>query len=113
MRRWRGLKDLVQDMVDQGSRSVERLQKETAKRPFELLEQVPSLEVPVKGIREIHDTAISSVHEMIRLVNRVTGSTLDVILDAVEQTQAKTGDPAAERTGAPGEPAGDPADKTP
>lgn len=85
MDRWRGLKALVQDTVEHGSRAVERLQKETAKRPFDLLEQIPPLQLPVKGIREIHDVAVSGVHGVIRLVNRVAGDTLDVVLDGIEQ----------------------------
>lgn len=87
--RWRGLKSLVVDAVEHGSRAVERIQKETAKVPFDILEQIPPLEVPVKGIREIHDTAVSGVHGIIRLVNRVTGETLDVVLDAVERHREK------------------------
>lgn len=89
MQRWRGLKSLIVDAVEHGSRAVERIQKETAKTPFDLLEQIPPLEMPVRGIREIHDTAVSGVHGMIRLVNRVTSETLDAVLDAVEHHQAK------------------------
>jgi hypothetical protein len=85
MQRWRGLKALVQDAVEHGSRAVERVQLDVAKLPFDMLEQIPPLQVPVKGIREIHDTAVAGVHGMIRLVNRVAGSTLDVVLDAVEE----------------------------
>jgi len=91
MERWRGLKALVQDAVDQGSRAVERLQKETAQRPFELLGRIPPLHVPVQGIREIHDMAISNAHAMIRLVNRVVGDTLDVVLDLVDQRNEPRG----------------------
>ncbi|UQA57794.1 hypothetical protein [Polyangium aurulentum] len=84
MERWRGLKALVQDAVDHGSRAVERLQKETARKPFELLARIPPLHTPVMGIREIHDMAVSQAHAMIRLVNRVVGDTLDVVMDMVE-----------------------------
>jgi hypothetical protein len=92
MQRWRGLKSLIVDAVDGGSRAVERLQKEAAKKPFALLEQIPPLAVPVKGIHEIYDTSVSAVHGMIRLVNRVTGETLDVVLDAVEKERPPADD---------------------
>jgi hypothetical protein len=85
MERWHGLKSLVQDAVEHGSRAVERVQKDVAKRPFDMLEQIPPLKVPVKGIREIHDTAVSGVHGMIRLVTRVAGETVGAILDAADQ----------------------------
>ncbi len=91
MERWRGLKALVQEAVEQGSRAVERLQKETAQRPFDILQRIPPLRVPVQGIREIHDLAVSSTHAMIRLVNRVVGDTLDVVLDIVEHRQEPRG----------------------
>ena len=85
MQRWRGLKSLIIDAVDQGSRAVERIQVETARKPFELLEQIPPLAVPVKGIHTIHDTTVAGVHGVIRLVNQVTGKTLDVVLDVIEK----------------------------
>jgi hypothetical protein len=84
MRRWRGLKALVVDAVEHGSRAVERIQLAAARRPFEILEQVPPIAVPVKGIHEVYDTAVTGVHGMIRLVNRVTGETIDVVLDAID-----------------------------
>jgi hypothetical protein len=91
MERWRGSKALVQEAVDQGSRAVERLQMETARKPFEILERIPPLRVPVQGIREIHDAAVSNTHAMIRLVNRVVGDTLDVVLDLIEQRKPEEG----------------------
>jgi hypothetical protein len=89
MQRWRGLKALVQDAVEHGSRAVERVQMDVAKLPFDMLEQIPQLQVPVKGIREIHDTAVAGVHGMIRMVNRVAGGTIDVVLDVVEERQGR------------------------
>ena len=94
--RWRGLKSLLVDAVEHGSRTVERLQKETARVPFDILEQIPPLAVPVKGAREIHDVAVTGIHGMIRLVNRVVGDTLDVVLDVVDKSKPpgpKPGDP--------------------
>ena len=96
MNRWRGLKSLVVDAVEHGSRAVEHVQKETARRPFEILAKIPPLEVPVKGIQEIHDTAVSGIHGMIRLVTRVVGGTVDVVLDVVERRrELATHEPAA------------------
>jgi len=87
MERWRGLKALVHDTVDQGSRVVERLQKQAAQRPLELLARIPPLQVPAKGILEIHEMAVSNTHAMVRLVNRVVVETLDVVLDKLESRQ--------------------------
>jgi hypothetical protein len=90
MERWRGLKSLIIDAVDHGSRRVERLQVETARLPFEILEQIPPLAVPVKGIHVIHDTTVAGVHGVIRLVNQVAGKTLDVVLDVAEVVEKET-----------------------
>ena len=88
MQRWRGLKSLVVDAVEHGSRAVERVQKETARRPFEILAKIPLFEMPVKGIHVIHDTTVGGVHGMIRLVNKAVGGTIDVVLDVVEHWRA-------------------------
>lgn len=103
MKRLRGFKSLVQAAVDQGSRAIERVQIETAKVPFDLAEHVPGLKVPAGGARLIYNTGVSSVHTMIRLVTKVAGDTLDVVLDAVEQRAPPAGDeePAAGNSEAP------------
>ncbi|WP_437735311.1 hypothetical protein [Sorangium sp. So ce1335] len=106
MERWRGLKDLVQDAVDGGSRAVERLQKHAAKLPFDLLEQIPPISAPVRGIRLVHDTVVSGVHVAIRLVNRVAGYTIDGVLFVVEQQEGPAGTPGGGEASAPGAPAG-------
>ncbi|AUX48406.1 hypothetical protein SOCE26_099400 [Sorangium cellulosum] len=106
MERWRGLKDLVQDAVDHGSRAVERLQKHAAKLPFDLLEQIPPISAPVRGIRLVHDTMVSGVHVAIRLVNRVAGYTIDGVLFVVEQQKEPAGTPDEGEASAPGAPAG-------
>jgi hypothetical protein len=100
MQRWRGLAALVVDAVEHGSRAVERVQKETARRPFEILEKIPELNVPAKGIHEIHDTAVSGIHGMIRLVTQVVGGTVDVVIDVVERRREL----AARAAPAPAEP---------
>ena len=92
MKRARGLKSLIEQAVDHGSRAIERVQLETAKVPFDLVEQIPGLKVPASGVRAIYNTGVSGVHGMIRLVNKVAGDTIDVVLDAVEKRAAAGGD---------------------
>lgn len=84
MERLRGLKQLVQDAVEHGSRTVERFQIEAAKRPFDLLEQIPPIKAPVHDVREIHDTIVSAVHRVIRISNRIAGETVDRIILHIE-----------------------------
>ena len=100
--RWRGLKDLVQEAVEQGSRAVERVQTETARRPFELLERIPPLTTTVRGIHAIYDAAVATSHLGIRTVTKVVGTTLDLALDAVQSPPPAglpPGEPAKEGGG--------------
>lgn len=85
MKRLRGLKSLVVEAVDQGSRAIEKVQIETAKVPFNLAERIPGLKVPASGVRVIYNTGVSNVHGMIRLVNKVAGDTVDAVLDTVDK----------------------------
>jgi hypothetical protein len=84
MQRWRGLKSLLVDAVEHGSRAVERVQMETAKVPFDLLEAVPPIAVPVKVVHAIHDASVAGVHGSIRLVARAVGQAADAVIDVIE-----------------------------
>ena len=75
MKSWRGLKTLLVDAVEHGASAVERVHMQTARRPFEILKNVPTLEEPVEGIQGIHDAIVTGVYGSVRLVNRVLGRT--------------------------------------
>lgn len=80
-RRWRGLAMLVRDAVEHGSRAVEKVHLEAARRPFTVLEHIPVIDAPTKVVHAVHDLTVSSVYETIRIVNRVVGSTIDLALE--------------------------------
>ena len=85
MNRWRGLVVLVRDAVENGSKAIEKIQKETANRPFGVLEQIPPIAGPVKVVHTIHDVSVTTTHTAIRLVNRVVGDAVDAVLATVER----------------------------
>jgi hypothetical protein len=85
MRRWRGLVALVRDAVEHGSRAVEKVQLETAGRPFGILEQIPAVAEPTRMVHVIHDATVSGVHGVVRAVNRALGTTIDVVLRVAEE----------------------------
>lgn len=85
MNRWRGLLVLVKDAVENGSMAIEKLQKETAARPFAVLEQIPPIAKPVKLVHTIHDVSVATTHGAIRLVNKVVGEAVDKVLAATER----------------------------
>jgi len=82
--RWRGLKSLFVDAVDQGSRAVERIQTVTAARPFVILERFAAIAPVARSVHILHDKAVATVHATIRVVNRASGAAVDAVLDAVE-----------------------------
>jgi hypothetical protein len=85
LKKWRGLKDLVQAAVDKGATAIEEVHRHTSARPFELLEKVPGIAAPVRGVRQLHDLAVAVTYGMVRWVNRLAGKTVDVALDALER----------------------------
>jgi hypothetical protein len=104
LKKWRGLKTLVQDSVDGVSRAVERVHKDTSKRWFDLVEAVPPFAGPTRLVRTVHDTSVTGIHEIIRLTNRVVGAAADGVIDALENIEAKKqgqADAAANGTAAP------------
>jgi hypothetical protein len=84
VKRWRGLKSLVADAVEHGSRAVEKVHKEIADKPFTILEAIPPISVPAKVVHVIHDAAVTTTHVAIRAVNVAVSASLDVAIDMVE-----------------------------
>lgn len=89
IRRWRGLKSLVQDAVDGTSRLVERAQTESAARPFAVLEALPEVGEVAKVVHVLHNASVHGTHTAIRGVNRVVGAALDGALDVIEARDAQ------------------------
>jgi hypothetical protein len=93
VKRWKGLRALIGDAVEHGAAAIERVHVETAKRPFTVMEQIPGLAEPVKGIHQIHDAIVSNTYGAVRLVNRAVGQAIDAALDAVEEPDEQAGAP--------------------
>jgi hypothetical protein len=85
LKKWRGLNALVVDAVVQASRAIERVQKETANRPFGILEQIPPIALPARGVHVIFDASVAGVHGAIRLVSRAGGGTVDVAFEVADK----------------------------
>jgi hypothetical protein len=84
-KRWRGVASLVTDAVQHGSRAVERIQKETAQRPFGILEMIPGVALPARVVHVLHDVTVSGVHGAIRLVTRVVDGSASIVFDLAER----------------------------
>jgi hypothetical protein len=83
--KWRGLKALVHDAVEHGSRAVERVHLDTSRRPFAILEHVPIVAGPSKVVHAVHDALVSTTYATVRVVNAVIGKAADVAFDMLDQ----------------------------
>ncbi len=81
---WRGLVALVGSAVEGASVAIERVQRETARRPFAVLEQIEPLAEVARDIHAVHDVCVMGTHTAIRLVTRVVTRAVDRALDAVD-----------------------------
>jgi hypothetical protein len=91
-KRWRGLRALITDAVEQGASAIERVHLSTARRPFDVIQQqIPSVATPAQNFHEVHDTIVSGVYTTIRLVNRAVGHTLEHALCALENNAPRQG----------------------
>ena len=85
MKRLRGLRTLVGDAVEHGSKAVEDVHKATAARTFVVLEAIPPIATPAKVAHIVHDASLTGIYGIIRAVNKVVGKTLDVAIDVAEK----------------------------
>jgi len=93
--RWRGLQRLVEDAVEHGSRAIERVQVESARRPFAILESLPGLGPFARAVHALHDASSATTHLTIRGVNSLVGVVLRPAIDRLERgTTAPSGGPA-------------------
>lgn len=86
MKRLRGLRALVEEAVEHGSKAVERVHRETANRTFDILESIEPIALPVKVVHTVHDLSVSTTYGAIRVVNKVVGKGLEIALDVADET---------------------------
>jgi len=85
IKRLRGLVALLGSTVENGASAVERIHTATARTPFRVLEQTPSLiATPAALVEKVQSATVAGVYESIRLITRVAVKALDVALDAAD-----------------------------
>jgi len=97
VKRWRGLKDLIEDAIDQGSRAIEEVHGQAGRWVFDLLERVPPLATPARRVRALQQTVIARTYGTIRLVNRLVGGIVTVAIDVAETAPRKASAPPGDR----------------
>jgi hypothetical protein len=81
-RRWGGLVALALDGLEHGSRAIERVHVETARRAFRVLEAIPPTAPVAAVVRVTHDATVAIVHGAIRLGGRALGAAADAAFTA-------------------------------
>lgn len=93
-KQWTGVFALVRDAVENGSHAVEKVQKDTAKLPFAVLDVIPAVAPIARIAHVVFDASVTATHGSVRLVTRAAAA---VAIAAIEST----GDDGAPATSAP------------
>jgi len=91
--RAKGVKDLAQDAVEHGSAAVQAVHETIAARPFRVLEMIPPIQLPVRGVRLVHDAVVRTVYGSIRLVNRAAGAVADHVITTGAEREGSAEEP--------------------
>ena len=86
--RFRGLSALIGDAVEHGASAIEKVHLATARRPFTVIEHIPGIAEPTKGIHAVHDLLVTNAYKQVRFVNRLVGKALDTALEAFDDGPA-------------------------
>ncbi|MFT3924696.1 MAG: alpha/beta fold hydrolase [Myxococcales bacterium] len=89
MQRFRGLKDLIHDVIEKTTDLVQETHEAAARKPRELLANVGALEDPVRAVDAIRQVTASLVFDSIRATNRGVQRVEDLGLEAAEKLLAK------------------------
>ena len=82
------VKDLVQDAIDKGARTVEEVHQAIARMPIDVLEKLaPNLEL-TRTVAGVQKKTIGAIYEMIHAVNKSAGEIADDLLAAGKGTKA-------------------------
>ncbi len=81
------LKDMVQNAIDNGARTVEDVHKAIADLPFELLEKNGMLDDDKQQLRERSQQTIGTVYTTIREINQKIGELASDMFEALEDGQ--------------------------
>jgi len=84
MSRLVNIKNVVQDMIDQGITSVEQVHRTIADLPFDMLEKIEPLAPAVRASKTLRGNSVSSVYEIIRRINKEVGKQTETWLAGID-----------------------------
>jgi hypothetical protein len=69
----RRIAHLVEQAIDDGADSVEKVHRSIANMPLDVLERLDLFKDTVKDVRKVQDTSIGAIYDLIHKVNREVG----------------------------------------
>jgi hypothetical protein len=84
-----GIVDMVQSAIENGARSVEEVQREIAKKPFEMLKSIEQIEPTVTQVESFHDQTIGNIYDMIRKLNTEAATVAKDLLSKIETPEGQ------------------------
>ena len=90
--RVRGLKDLLVGGISGAVATVEEIHASIARRPFQVLEQVPVTRIPAAATRLLHDGIAGGVYWLLRGLTRQAGGAAELALAPLGALQAADDD---------------------
>ncbi len=79
--RLRGLRRLLHGVVDLGADLIEKHHRHTAAKPFQVLESIAPIAVPVRIVRVIHDGVLTLTYGGIHAVHHLTAAAGEWLLE--------------------------------
>jgi hypothetical protein len=83
LEQWKGLATLATEAVTSGASAIERVHLAVARRPFDVLEEIPVVAGPAAVVRVVHDLSTRASYASVRGVARLVGRAVGVVLDHV------------------------------
>ncbi len=85
VRRIRGVKDLSEEAMDGLVVRIQDVHHGYARLPFAVLEQIPVVAGPAKGIEQVQREITDGVYGAIRVANRLVGRAASCLLDQMDE----------------------------
>lgn len=81
------LKDMIQDAIEDGADSVEKVHQHIASLPFDALERLGLFEEQASALKSKHHRTVGLVYDAIRKVNQEVGSLISEQFAALEDAR--------------------------
>ncbi len=90
MKKLQEIRDLVEEAIDNGARTVDQIHKSLAKRPFEMLNKIDLSGLPIDRLGDLRKLTIGDVSEFMGTMNQRVSEIAGELLRKVEGDKRTT-----------------------